>query len=610
MSGAWASGAAGTLLRFACLGVAMLTAMALLHRLLRRLGCGDRTAAAYSFLLPWLAGISLFWVFPMGWSFYLSLTRYGVLSDPQPVGLENYARILLADPVFREAAWNTASFAIFSVGLGILSSLAAAMLLSLDVKLMGLWRAIYYVPSVIPAVSTALLWRWIFVPEGGLANALLGFLHLPQPGWFNDPQWVIPAFVIMTLQGACGNNMVIFLARLKGIDAHLYEAASLDGAGTWGRFAHVTLPQLSPVIFYHVVMGIIGSLQVFTQPMFVRTPGRSGLFYSVYIYRTGWEQLRMGYASALSWVLFAALMVLTAMVFRSARYWVSYEESDAIIGGSSRAISARGAKRAVWISLVVAGGVVMLAPILWMISTSLKGPDALFRTPPALLSWPLRWENYPRAWQALPFTRYLLNTLLVTCLAMVGEVIVAGAVAYGFARFNFPGKRPLFALLLSTLLIPGMVMMIPVFLIWRRLGLVGTFDPLVLGTLLGGSALFVFIAHQFLKTLPRELEDAARLDGASHARVFVSIIAPMAKPVLLVMALISFQAHWNDFLGPLLYLNRSEQYTMTMGLHFFQGSFMGEAPKWHWMMAMTTLMALPTVVLFLLTQRVIFARTR
>lgn len=610
MSGAWASGYAGTLLRFACLAVAMLTGMALLHRLLRRLGCGDRTAAAYAFLLPWLAGISLFWLFPMGWSFYLSLTRYGVLSAPQPVGLENYARIFLADPVFREAAWNTASFAVFSVGLGILSSLAAAVLLSLDWKPMGVWRAIYYIPSVIPAVSTALLWRWIFVPAGGLANTILGALHLPQPGWFNDPDWVIPGFVIMTLQGACGNNMVIFLARLKGIDAHLYEAASLDGAGSWGRFVHVTLPQLSPVMFYHVVMGIIGSLQIFTQPMFVQTPGRSGLFYTVYIYRTGWEQLRMGYASALSWVLFAALMVLTALVFRSARYWVSYEESDTMIGASGRTIQARGAKRVVWILLVVVGGIVMLAPILWMVSTSLKGPEALFRMPPDLVSLPLHWENYPRAWQALPFTRYLFNTLLVTGLAMVGEVGVAAAVAYGFARFDFPGRKPLFALLLSTLLIPGMVMMIPVFLIWRQLGLVGTFDPLVLGTLLGGSALFVFIAHQFLKTLPRELEDAARLDGASHARVFVSIIAPMARPVLLVMALISFQAHWNDFLGPLLYLNRSEQYTMTMGLHFFQGSFMGEAPKWHWMMAMTTLMALPTVVLFLLTQRVIFARTR
>jgi ABC-type sugar transport system permease subunit len=605
-----AAGWVGTLTRYALLLGLVICGMVLLHRLLRRLGCRDRTAAGYAFILPWLAGAGVFWLVPMAWSLYLSATRYEVLSPPEWVGLQNFTRILTEDPVFREAAWNTISFAALSVSLGIVSSLAAAMLLSLDARLMGFWRAVYYLPSVIPAVSTALLWRWIFVSEGGLANAFLEWLGLPQPGWFSDPDWVIPAFVIMGLQGACGNNMVIFLAKLKGIDGCLYEAASLDGAGWWSRFRHVTLPQLSPLVFYHLVMGIIGGLQVFTQPMFVRTPGRSGLFYSIYIYRTGLHEFRMGYACALSWVLFAALLALTALVFRSARFWVSYEESDIRLGGASQGMAPRGARRRVWIGVVVIGAAVMLAPILWMISTSLKSAGDLFSAPPELLSLPLRWGNYPDAWRALPFGRFLVNTLLLTGLAMGGEVLMALLVAYGFARFRFPGRRLLFGVLLSTMLVPGMVMMIPVFLIWRKLGLVGTFDPLVLGCVLGGPALFVFIAHQFLRTLPSELEEAARLDGASHARVFFSIILPLTGPVLLVLSLISFQSHWNDFLGPLLYLNRMEQYTMTLGLHFFQGAYMGEAPKWHWMMAMTTMMAVPTVVLFALTQRVIFSRTR
>ncbi len=571
MSGA---GYCGTLIRYTCVATALTAGMVLLYRLLRRLRCREQTACGYAFILPWLVGFLIFSLFPMLFSLYLSFTRYGVLSAPRWVGLANFAQIFTADRMFRDAAANTLLFAAFSVTLGILSSLVAAMLLSLDMTLMGFWRAVYYIPSVIPAVSTALLWRWIFVPEGGLANGLLRMLGLGQPGWFADPDWVIPAFVIMSLQGACGNNMVIFLARLRGIDAQLHEAATMDGAGAWARFRYITLPQLSPVVFYHLVTGIVGAMLIFTQPMFIKTPGRSGLFYAVYVYRTGWHHLRMGYACALSWVLFVGLMILTMLVFRSAKRWVSYEQSDVLIRTSGRVITPRGPRRWAWLGLVVLGGLIMLVPIVWMVSTSLKGPADLFAVPPKLLSPRLNWRNYADAWGSLPFWRFLFNTLFIAGLALAGQILSSGLVAYGFSRFRFPGRRALFGVLISTLLIPGIVMMIPVFLIWRKLGLVGTFDPLVIGSLFGGSALFVFILHQFLKTIPQELEDAARLDGAGPARVYFRIIAPLSKPVLLVVALIAFQSHWNDFLGPLLYLNHMDQFTMTMGLHFFQGSFM------------------------------------
>lgn len=600
----------GTLFRYACLAVSIALAMALLYRLLRRLNCREQTAAGYSFILPWILGFLIFSLFPMAYSLYLSFTQYGILSAPHWVGLQHYVKIFQGHPVFLDAVRTTVVFALFSVSLGILTSLTTAFLLSLQMKFMGFWRLIYYLPSVIPAVSTALLWRFIFVPEGGLANTILGWLGLPQPGWFSDPHWVIPAFVIMSLQGACGNNMVIFMARLRGIDTNLYEASDLDGAGVWARFRFITLPQISPVIFYHLVTGIIGSLQIFTQPMFITTPGRSGLFYAVYIYRTGWQELRMGYACALSWVLFLAVMILTLMVFRSARYWVSYEQSDILPKTGPTALGSRPFQRRSWYTIVVLGGFVMLIPILWMVATSLKSSADVFAMPPKLLSFPLQWRNYLDAWLALPFWRFLFNTVFISALAVVGEVFGSALVAYGFSRFNFPGRRILFAVLLSTLMIPTIVTIIPMFLIWRSLGLIGTFDPLVLGSLLSGSALFVFISYQFFKTLPGELEEAARLDGASYAGIFFRIILPLAKPVLFVNVLISFQAHWNDFLRPLLYLNQMDHYTMTMGLQFFQGAFMGEAPMWHWMMAITTLMSIPTVLIFLLAQRTIFEAFR
>ncbi len=608
------NGYLATLLRFVLLAVAGGCAMVLLYRLLRRLGVREQTSAAYAFLLPWLVGLVVFSLAAMGISLYLSFTRYDMLAGADWLGLDHYQRIFSGDPIFAAAAWNTVTFTIFSVSLGILASLAAAMLMSLDMRGMGIWRAAVYLPSVIPAVSTALLWRWIFYPGSGLANSLLSAVGLPTPGWFSDADWVIPAFVIMSLQGATGNNMVIFLARLKGIDVQIHEAAALDGAGLWARFRHITLPQLSPIVFYHLVMGVIGGLMIFTQPMFIPDPpGRSGLFYVPYIYDVGWKYGQMGYACALSWVLFMALMLLTMLLLATSRRWVHYEQQDIAATTTGRVIQPEGLRKHLWYAAVVVFATLMLVPIVWMVSTSLKSPADLNRITARgasslenFITWPLRWDNYADAWSALPFWRFLANSVYLAVLAIVGEVLSASLAAYAFARFEFPGKRILFGLLLATLMIPPIVMIVPVFLIWRQIGLVGTFDPLVLGSLAGGGALYVFIIHQFFKTLPRELEEAARIDGASHGRVFFRMILPISLPVLLVVVLISFQGHWNDFLGPLLYLNRQEQFTMTVGLHFFQGSYMGQAPKWHWLMAITTLMAVPTAILFFLTQRSFF----
>lgn len=253
--------------------------------------------------------------------------------------------------------------------------------------------------------------------------------------------------------------------------------------------------------------------------------------------------------------------------------------------------------------LLAAGAVLCLVPFLWMVSSSLKTQVDVQKIPPELLPRALEFGNYARAWGALPFTRFLFNTLFITILAMAGELIASSLVAYGFARFRFPGRRVLFIALLSTMMIPGIVTLVPVFLLWRRLGLVNTFDPLVLGALFGGRAFYVFLLRQFFASIPRELEEAAVLDGASPLQVYWHVFLPLVRPAMLTVALISFAAHWNDFLGPLVFLNDPDKYTMTLGLHFFQGSQTGERPAWNLMMAMTTLMAVPVVTIFFFAQR-------
>jgi multiple sugar transport system permease protein len=257
------------------------------------------------------------------------------------------------------------------------------------------------------------------------------------------------------------------------------------------------------------------------------------------------------------------------------------------------------------ISYIVAtgGSIILMIPFVWMLSTSLKMESQVYAYPPEWIPSPIVWSNYIDAWNSLPFARYLFNTLFVTILGMLAEILTASLIAYGFARFRFPGRDVLFVILLATMMLPGVVLMVPTFILWRWLHLIDTFDPLTLGAWLGWGPFYIFLLRQFFLTIPVEMEEAARIEGANTLQIFYKIMLPQIKPALLVVSVFAFQGYWNDFLGPLIYINSNEKFTMTLGLNFFQGSFMGEAPKWHWMMAMTTLMAAPLLLVFFIAQR-------
>ncbi|HEY65694.1 MAG TPA: carbohydrate ABC transporter permease [Caldilineae bacterium] len=251
---------------------------------------------------------------------------------------------------------------------------------------------------------------------------------------------------------------------------------------------------------------------------------------------------------------------------------------------------------------VTAGAIVLMIPFAWMLSSSLKAPDRIFVEPPEWIPKPIMWRNYIDAWNALPFNRFLLNTLFVTVLGMGGGILSSALVAYGFARFRFPGRDFLFIVLLSTMMLPYVVTLIPTFIIWRNLRLINTYDPLVLGALFGGGPFFIFLIRQFMFTIPMEIEEAARIDGANTLQTFTQIILPLIRPALLAVGIFSFQGHWNDFLAPLIYLNDLPKYTMTLGMFFFLGG-PNEPPKWHWLMAMSTVIAIPILTIFFLAQR-------
>lgn len=282
----------------------------------------------YLFIAPWVLGFVLFTAGPMIASLALAMMRWDLFSPPQWVGLANFQQ-LGRDPLVRISLWNTAFFTFISVPLNLIMALATALLLNQPIRGQSWFRTFFYLPSIMPAVATAVLWFWILNPEVGLANALLRQLGLPTSQWIWHPSTSKPSFILMGLWGV-GNTMVIFLAGLQGIPQTLYEVAELDGANWWQRFRAVTLPMLSPVILFNLVLGIIGSFQVFTSAYLLTNggPQNSTLFAVLYLYRLSFEQFKMGYASALAWLLFAIILVFTLIQLRLSKAWVYYEGGE------------------------------------------------------------------------------------------------------------------------------------------------------------------------------------------------------------------------------------------------------------------------------------------
>ena len=295
-----------------------------------RMGVIERreARAGLLFVLPWLLSLLIFTTYPVLAAFYFSFTDYNIVQPPHWVGLQNYRTMFTTDPAFWLSVKNSAYYALISVPLGLIVSLLLALVLNMRARGIGVYRTLFYLPALAPPVAGTIIFILMFDPDNGVINALLQKLGLPAPGWFADPAWAKPGLIILSLWGL-GSQALIFLAGLKEVPQSLLEAAEIDGAGPWQRLLHVTLPLLSPVILFNLVMGIIGSFQVFTQALVIGgttgKPLESTLMFMVHIYRNAFRYFAMGYASALSVVLFLAILAITLVIFRTAGVWVYYE---------------------------------------------------------------------------------------------------------------------------------------------------------------------------------------------------------------------------------------------------------------------------------------------
>lgn len=277
------------------------------------------------FISPWLVNLVGLIFYPFFASLYYSFTYYNVFQPPNFIGWDNYRILLFDDKLFWISLYNTAYFTFFSIGGGTILAIVIAMMLNMSVQFRPVYRTIYYLPSVTPAVSNAVLWLWLFNPLYGPINTILKFLHIPPPSWLGDPAWAKAALVIMSFWGL-GQAIIIYLASLQDVPRELTEASELDGANWWQRTAQVTLPLISPVIFFNVITGLIGSFQYFTEAYIMTQggPGDATLFYGLYLYNSAFRYFKMGYASALAWILFLVILGITLLTFRVSRRHVYY----------------------------------------------------------------------------------------------------------------------------------------------------------------------------------------------------------------------------------------------------------------------------------------------
>lgn len=282
-------------------------------------------AWAYLFIAPQILGLLVFVIGPVIFAFVISFMKWDIGSTPEWVGLTNYSK-QVSDPIFWKVLKNTSVFALLNIPLTVIGALALALMLNQNLKGKTLLRAAYFIPVVTSSVAVALVWTWLYNPSYGLINSVLMSLGIEGPGWLSDMKWALPSIVIMTVWQGVGYNMILFLAGLQGVPSQLHEAAKIDGAGSWQRFWRITIPMISPTTFFVVIMLLISSMQVFSEPYMMTRGGPADAtnVLVLHIYNTAFQFFRMGEASAISFILFVIILIVTLIQFKFSK-WVNYD---------------------------------------------------------------------------------------------------------------------------------------------------------------------------------------------------------------------------------------------------------------------------------------------
>ena len=597
-----------------------------------------RASWSYLLLLPAVLLVALFVVYPLIASYAYTLYDWnGVGSPSRFVGLANFARVT-RDPYFWSAFGHTLTYAAVQVPLQLLLALVLALVLNSS-KLRGryLYRTVFFAPVVTSSAVIGIVVAFLFNALSVPFSRLLQTLGLAAPGEIvnilADPRFALGAIIAFGTWHYLGYNMVYFLATLQSIPQELYEAAKVDGATPAQEFRFITLPMLRAPGIVITVLAFAGALQIFDSVLVMTGGGSTSLLsgtdvVSTYIYRNAFsEGTNVGFASAAAVVMGALVLALGALNYALSR--AGSRRSGARRGlraarpvpaprvspvarrpkparaPSALAVALSGALYRARLPLthlaLIAVGLLYLYPFLWMLGGSLKSPGEFLSSGLTLLPETPQWSNYLDAWTQGRFGTYFINTVVVALGSTLIVTACAAGAGYALARTSFPGKVALGVALLVLFFLPQSYTIIPLFDLVAELRLLNSLWGVILVTAASGMLIGTFLFSGFFTTLPRELEEAARLDGASTPVIFWKVAVPQAKPMAASVALLHFITAWNAFFIPLVFtLGNPDLRTLAVGMRAFVGE---NATQWSWVCAGATISVIPVVLLFVLLQR-------
>ncbi len=609
----------------------------------------------YGFLLPYLAVFFLFLFLPAVTGFGISLTDWRILGTPHWVGLDNYEKVL-DDRMFWRAFNNTLRFTVITVVPMVGGGLMLAVLLNEKLKGRVLSRTVLFLPYAIMVTIIGILWRWIYDRNFGLANYYLDKIGMEPIAWLTSPDWALYAIAITTVWWQIGINMIIYLAGLQEIPEELYDAAKVDGANAFHRLMYVTLPGLRLIHIFVVPMSVIASMRVFGQVLVMTQGGPIGRTYTLvqHLYSVGWVNLRQGEAAAVGVILFGLTFFLTVLQLqyfqalnfnegafptRQTRLQKALVPLKLLIGLFFRIIGfvfallleminlilylveqllaaflkpfqkvTRARIRLSWVPfvgypLMAAITVLWLVPVAWMYSTALKPEGRVREIPIEWVPSDMTFKNFDRVVDSYPMDKWFLNSLNVAIITTLVALVIYILAAYPLAYYRFKGKGVLFLGIMATMLIPVEATMIPLFIGLAKLKIADSYFSLVMPV--AASAFGLYLLVQFFQTIPTELIDAARIDGANEPTILLRIIVPLARPAITTVAILTFMASWNNFVWPFIISNSDATRTLPVGLATVMGSITGSptSVQYGMVMAGSVLATLPPMIIFIFLQR-------
>ena len=558
----------------------------------------------YFYVLPALLVMLVVIAFPIYYTIELSFFKTPPnlqMRDKVFVGLDNY-KLVLSSSQFHRVTWQTFIWTFASTLFSFALGLAAALALHRDFAGRGLLRAIFLIPYVVSAVAASYVWKWLYHSDFGVIGALAVQLGLTdQPiNFIDNTQTVLASLIVVNVWREFPFAMVMLMAGLQTVPEQLLRAAQVDGANAWQRFWHITMPHLKGVSMVTVLLLMVANFNSFIIPWIMTSGGPAGAseIWITDIYNIAFGRQRYGTASAYAVILFIVMMVLGYFYVKA----LTRGDEGGVMAEVRRGIDWwRWAGRAVIVALLAFTAL----PMFWMVLTSLKSQFAAMQYPPQW--WPEEptLRNYtrlvnPAGETGREFLRYFWNSFYVSALTTVIGVAIAVPAAYAFSRFRFPGRTFLFFTVLVRNMFPAVVFLMPLFLLMRWMGLVNTHASLILTYLTFGLPLSIWLLKGFFDNIPVQLEQAARIDGATRFQAFLLIVMPLSTPGIIATSIFAFIGAWNEYVYAYTFLSRQESMTLPVGIQRFFTEF---ATDWPGLMAATFLMSVPVVVLFLVLQK-------